>query len=195
MAAHLARHMNTIHGKGGGTAKSAAGRKVKRRGRPPGKRRAAVFAGPVALGGGGPEHLIDEIRSYHNGLIAHRAGIDAQIENLEAAMRALGSANGRIRPPRARRRGRPPGRPPGRPAGAVRRGRPPADASGRSGSLKDMIQQVLRQSARPMSPRDIADSVVTAGYNTRAKDLTKAVSNTLPELKGIKRVGFGQYTV
>jgi hypothetical protein len=58
-----------------------------------------------------------------------------------------------------------------------------------------MIQQVLRQSARPMSPRDIADSVVTAGYNTRAKDLTKAVSNTLPELKGIKRVGFGQYTV
>lgn len=185
MAAHLARHMNTIHGKGGGRKKTAPRRKAKRRGRPKGKRRSATYAAPAAAVATAPDRLLDEMRSYHNGLIAQRAGIDAQIENIEAAMSALGSANGSMMSPMTRRAGRP--------AGFVRRGRPPASASGRAGSLKEMIQKVLRQSSRPLSPKGIADAVVAAGYNTRAKDLTKAVSNTLPDLKSIKRVGFGQY--
>jgi hypothetical protein len=37
--------------------------------------------------------------------------------------------------------------------------------------------------------------VVRAGYKTKAKDLTKAISNVLPELKMVKKVGRGMYTV
>jgi len=44
-----------------------------------------------------------------------------------------------------------------------------------------------------MSPRDIGASVKKAGFQTKAKDITKAVSNTLPTLTGIKKVGFGMY--
>ena len=35
--------------------------------------------------------------------------------------------------------------------------------------------------------------IVLAGYKSKAKDLTKAVSNALPQLKGIKKIGFGKY--
>ncbi len=45
-----------------------------------------------------------------------------------------------------------------------------------------------------MSPNDIGLSVKKAGFKTKAKDITKAVSNVLPELKMVKRVGFGMYT-
>ena len=46
-----------------------------------------------------------------------------------------------------------------------------------------------------MSPKDIAARIVKAGYKSKAKDLTKAVSNTLPQLKQVKKVGFGKYKV
>ena len=32
-----------------------------------------------------------------------------------------------------------------------------------------------------------------AGFKTKAKDITKAVSNTLPQLGNVKRIGFGMY--
>ena len=204
MPAHLARHMNTIHGRGGGKTGGGPGRKAKRRGRPKGARR----AGGASAAGGGPARLIGDMRMYHDDLVTQRAGLESQIQNLEAAMDALGGTGsaGRMaprkrrgRPPgrRAKRRGRPPGsrtgarigRPPGSKT-VKRRGRPPG--GGRKGSLRDMIQQVLRQSSRPMSPTEISNAVVGAGYSTKAKDLTKAVSNTLPDLP-VKRVGFGQY--
>ena len=56
-----------------------------------------------------------------------------------------------------------------------------------------MIVKVVRQSKKPLSPREIAGAVVKAGYKTKAKDLTKAVSNALPEMKSVKRMGFGKY--
>ena len=77
-------------------------------------------------------------------------------------------------------------------AAAPKRGRPPGRGA-RPGSLKSFILRVLRQRSRPMSPRDIATGVTKLGYKSKAKDLTKAVSNSLPELKRIKKVGVGLY--
>ena len=64
----------------------------------------------------------------------------------------------------------------------------------RAGSLKDRIVKVLRQRTKPMTPKDIAAAVRNAGYKTKAKDLTKAVSNALPEMKMVKRVDRGLYS-
>ena len=66
-------------------------------------------------------------------------------------------------------------------------------SGGREGSLKSYMVKILRQRSRPMSPRDIAARIVKAGYKSKAKDLTKAVSNALPQLRGVKKVGFGMY--
>ena len=44
-----------------------------------------------------------------------------------------------------------------------------------------------------MSPKEIAVSVVKAGYKSGAKNLTKAVSNALPEMSEVKKVGRGEY--
>jgi hypothetical protein len=46
-----------------------------------------------------------------------------------------------------------------------------------------------------MGPNEIGASVIRAGYRTKSKDLTKAVSNTLPQIKRIRRVGFGAYRI
>jgi hypothetical protein len=74
-------------------------------------------------------------------------------------------------------------------AGGGRRGRRP----GRPGSLKQMIVQVLRQRGSPHTPTQIADSVVKAGYKTSSENLVKSVSNTLPQLPEVKKVGRGLY--
>ncbi|MHC4695735.1 MAG: hypothetical protein ACYTFA_03215 [Planctomycetota bacterium] len=44
-----------------------------------------------------------------------------------------------------------------------------------------------------MSPNAIATAVAKSGYKSKAKDLAKAVSNSIPELKSVKKVGFGLY--
>ncbi|MFH1108434.1 MAG: hypothetical protein V1790_04445 [Planctomycetota bacterium] len=63
----------------------------------------------------------------------------------------------------------------------------------RPGSLKTFIVRVLSEAAQPLGPREIGLRVRRAGYRTKAKDLTKAVTNALPELKKVKKVGYGQY--
>ena len=73
-----------------------------------------------------------------------------------------------------------------------KRSRPVEDV-GRPGSLKSYIARVLRQSSKPMSLQDIGTRVKKAGFKTKAKNLTKAVSNKLPDLKKVKRVGYGKY--
>jgi hypothetical protein len=44
-----------------------------------------------------------------------------------------------------------------------------------------------------MSPGEIASAVIKNGYQTRTSNLTKAVSNALPDIKGVRKVGRGQY--
>ncbi len=165
MAAHLARHTNTIHG--GGRKAGRAGGMKRRPGRPP---RAAAAAG---AGGDGAIRVLKEMETYRDTLLMQRSSIDCQIAGIESAMNAMGAM------------------PIARPVGK-RRGRP-AGSGSRSGSLKDMIVKVLRQRSKPLTPHEIAEGVVSAGYNTSSKNLTKAVSNALPTLKVVKKVDRGLY--
>jgi len=56
-----------------------------------------------------------------------------------------------------------------------------------------MIVKVLRQRSKPLTPQEIADSVVRAGYKTSSENLTKSVSNTLPKLSEVRKVDRGLY--
>jgi len=174
MAAHLGRHTNTIHGSRK-RPRPVARRKLSRSGkgrigRPKGKRslaRAKTFVGD------GVTRLISQMQSYYSELTSRRSSLDAQIEGMESAINILGAA------PRTRTAGRKLGRPTG--------------SGGVTGSLKDTIVRVLRQRAVALSPREIAAKVVKAGYKTSTKNLTKAVSNTLPEINNVRKVARGLY--
>ena len=74
------------------------------------------------------------------------------------------------------------------------RGRPVA-VVGRKGSLKSYIDRVFRETSKPLNLKDIGVRVKKAGFETKSKDVTKAISNTLPGLKKVKRVGYGLYQV
>ncbi|UCE58955.1 MAG: C2H2-type zinc finger protein [Phycisphaerales bacterium] len=177
MPAHLARHMNTIHRAGSARGKKRPVAKAKGKvGRPKGSG-AKKVAARVAVGG--VERLVGEMQTYLADVSAQRAALDAEVAAVTAAMKAIGAAvpRGRMVGAAPKKRGRPAGRGP------------------RPGSLKSYITKVLGQRATSMSPNEIAVAVRKAGYQSDAKDLTKAVSNTLPDLKGVKKVGFGQYRV
>jgi hypothetical protein len=149
------------------TMHGAGGARRRVLGRPPKVRPAATY-------GVGASHLLSGMRDYHDELVGKRDQIDRELSAIDDAMTALGSAPA---PSRA-------------PAG-VRR---PRGAKGhRDGSLKSFIVNVLGRQSSPATPKEIAAKVVKAGYKSRAQDLTKAVSNALPELKEIKKIGFGKY--
>ena len=181
MKAHLARHMNTIHASG--TRRKVAGGRGRKRKL---GRRGALRAGRHLLGPrvtlDGVSRVVTDMRTCHADLLAERANLNAQIDALETAIHTMGGTA-------PRKRGRPAGR---RATGRRRGGR---GRAGRAGSLKNLVVQVLRQRSGPMSPNEISDAVVKAGYQSRAKDLTKAVSNVLPTINNVKKVGFGSYTV
>ncbi len=164
MAAHLARHNNTIHG-AGGVRKKAKGGKVGR-----GSGRSAQLS--VSIGSGDASRVLKEMASYRESLLMQRSHLDSQIAGIENAMGVMGGMSVMR-------------------AGTGRRGRPPG--GGRSGSLKDMIVKTLRQRAKALSPQEIADAVIKAGYNTTSANLTKAVSNALPTIDSVKKVGRGLY--
>ena len=103
MPAHLARHMNTIHGKKKGKKKVArtkgpkakAKRKVgrpkraakKKVGRPRGR-----TAGRRKTAGTGASQLLSKMAAHHRGLLVQRGTLDAQIEAITRAMQALRGA-------------------------------------------------------------------------------------------------------
>ena len=178
MAAHLGRHANTIHGKRKGpkpVSKRKPGRPRKSRiGRPKGSRNSSrSFARAGSATGEGVTRLLSQMQSYYSELTERRSSLDAQIAGMEGAINILGAA------PKAISSGRKLGR--------------PAGSGSRSGSLKDTIVRVLRQRAVALSPREIAAKVVQAGYKTSTKNLTKAISNTLPEINSVRKVGRGLY--
>lgn len=190
MPAHLARHVNTIHGSGRRKASVRRGR-PRKRGRGPGRPRGSVNIGkpsytPGILGVASvsAEALLGNMQNFHSDLLVQRDALDQQIEVVAQAIEVMGSTPTSAAAGTRRGPGRPAGRGPGRPKGS---------GGSRAGSLKDFIVRTLGQSAQPLSPRDIGKRVKQAGFRTKAKDLTKAVSNTLPDLKQVKRVGFGLY--
>ncbi|MBI4718421.1 MAG: C2H2-type zinc finger protein [Planctomycetes bacterium] len=174
MAAHLGRHMKTIHGKQMARA-SAPKRKV---GRPKGsKNRRSLGGAPWAglAAGNGASQVLSAMQAYQQQLASERMALDAKMAAINTALATMGGTAVAAAPAATgRKRGRPAGRP---------------------GSLKFYIANVLRQASGPMGPKEIAAAVQKAGYRTKAKELTKAVSNTLPQIKGVKKRGFGQYTL
>ncbi len=185
MAAHLARHMSTIHASKKRKTSNAktTKKKAKRRTAEPMVVR-TVAASRAKIGPirafltcvSGSEGIIDVMQAHHSELLAQRHSLDAQIDAYARAMKTIGAATPTGSTPRA----------------GKKRGRP-VEAVGRPGSLKNYIVRVLRQSSKPMSLQDIGTRVKKAGFKTRAKDLTGAVSSTLPALKSVKRVGYGKY--
>lgn len=188
LAAHLARHNSAIHGVAP-AAKSTTKAKRKKAGRGPGRpkgsgkkkgRRVAASVSAVRSVGDGASGILLDMQSYLSNLAAQRLSLDAEIDAMASAMKLLGdkspSGGSRKTPgPAPRKKGRPVG------------------SGGRRGSLKKFIVRVLSQHTKPLSPQDIGTRVVKAGFKTKAKNLTKAISNTLPTIDNVKKVGFGQY--
>ena len=167
MPAHLARHMNTIHASAASKAKRKAAGKGKRRvGRPRGPavgRPVRTVAARSSMGDAA-SRLLSDMQTVRGDLLSRRNSLDSEIDGLARAMEALGGSGRTTRTTTKRKVGRPAG--PGRPRGSAPR----------EGSLKSFIVRVLK-----------------AGFKTKAKDITKAVSNTLPQLNNVKRIGFGMY--
>ncbi len=184
MAAHLARHMNAIHGSKKRKMSNAKTTKKAKRStvHPKVVRTVAVSRariGPIRMFStavNGSEGIIDAMQTHHSELLVQRLSLDAQIDAFARAMETIGAAT-----------------PTGRTRRAGKKRRRPVEAVGRPGSLKNYIVRVLRQSSKPMSPQDIGTRVKKAGYKTKTKNVAKAVSNTLPGLKIVKRVGYGKY--
>ena len=105
-----------------------------------------------------------------------RDQIDREVSALGIALSALGSTQAGS-------------------AKSVRQKRGRRGAGAREGSLKSLIVKVLGRRSTPVTPKEIASKVMLSGYKSRAKDLTKAVSNALPGIKAIKKVGFGMYSL
>ena len=181
MAAHLARHVNSMHG---AKRRTPAAKAKARRG--PAKLRARRVGRPAAarvVGLGGSADLVTRMRTYHGTLVDRRDSLDAEISAITTAIEAMG-----VTAPRSRRAARSRGR-----VAVARKPRGRVGRVARAGSLKQFIVKAMGQRSTPMSPKEIAVAVVRTGYRSKAKDLTKAVSNTLPQLKKIKKVGFGKY--
>lgn len=197
MAAHLARHTSAAHAaktakrrakKRKAAKKRAAVKKrkpVKKRRKVAGKRapkrkakrkvaRAKAGRRPVRRQARtGAAGLISQMRAHHRQLSARQAELEAQITAITTAIEAMGATAATTPVRRGRRR---------RVGGGVR-----------AGSLKDFVIRVLRQSRRPLGPKQLAVSVVRAGYKTRAGNLATLVSNALGQMTGIKKAGRGLY--
>ena len=187
MPAHLARHTSTIHGVRA-RPKAAGKRRPKvttrgRAGRPKTPARRGVGR-PKFTVGEAATRLMAEMQAYHSELLGQRATLDGELAGLATAMNVMGGTVKGAAPKKTRR--------PRRASPAARRGRTPGRRI-REGSLTDYVVKVLRQTAKPMSPGDISNEVVKAGYRSAAKDLAKAVSNTLAKVKQVKRVERGMY--
>ena len=173
MAAHLARHMNTIHAS---KKRKAAKAKSKKK-----KAAARATTAPIrasSTGVSGRKEIIAKMKAHQSDLLAQRRSLTGQMDALARAINAIDGAT----PTRGTR------------SSGKKRGRP-VKAVGRAGSLKSYIDRVLRESSKPMSLKDIGKRVKKSGYKSKAKDLTNAVSNALPGLKKVKRVGYGTYQI
>lgn len=189
MAAHLARHNSTIHGTGKKKVSASPATAKRGPGRPRGSGRTVVRS--TASFSDGAARVLGEMQAYHDNLLAQRVGIDGEIGAIADAMRSLGGRSMTTTKSVVRAPGK---RGPGRPAGSTN-AKKSKGGSFRTGTLKDYIVRVLSQHTKPMSPNDIGVRILKGGFKTKAKDLTKAVSNTLPQLKQVKRIGFGKYSL
>ncbi len=187
MAAHLARHNSTIHASKKRKISNAktTKKKTKRSTVQPKVVRTVAASrariGPIrafSIGVSGSEGIVEAMQTHHSDLLAQRSSLDAQIDAYARAMETLGaSASMGVKKATGKNRGR------------------PVAVVGRKGSLKSYIDRVFRETSKPLNLKDIGVRVKKAGFETKSKDVTKAISNTLPGLKKVKRVGYGLYQV
>lgn len=166
MAAHLARHMNTIH-----ASKKAKAAKKKRRAvaqtrRTPVTKRVKRGARSDLAG------LLASLRAHRDRLADQRNETDHQMQAIDAALAALGESSGTAPRADARRKW----------------GQGP-----RAGSLKDYVARVLRGLVKGKRVKDIAAAVKKAGYKSKSKTLDHAVSKALADMKNVTKAGRGVY--
>ena len=159
MSAHLARHMNSVHGRKRRSTQAESGRG---RGR---ATRSAARSG-VAVSDRAAD-LVSRMQDYHAKLLARRDAIEAEIAAISEAIDAMGATA--TAPSRERR--------PDRPAGRVDGTHDPGH---RGLSLKSYVLRVLRQRKTPITVRELADAVLRAGYRTKAMNLRGSLSAVLP---------------
>lgn len=204
MEAHLARHMNTIHGSGGESNASAksSGRAKKGRGGRGGRAASSAMNSRLPIG-----DVVGDLMRYRDQLVREQEQIGQSLTALDDAVALLGGAGGRASSARkaapARKKGRRKnrgGRPKGirglaGPAAAGRAVAKPASSEPgtRSGTLKDFIAKVVIGNNRPLAVKEIVTGVKRAGYKSTASNLANAVNNALSKMKSIKKVGRGVY--
>ncbi len=164
MAAHLGRHMAASHG-----GKGKVGRPPGRPGRPAYGRRAA----------GGGDGLLGSIQAARAELSSQQAQIAVQLAALDQLLGVLGGS-APVRAPKATG------------AMAPRRGRPRGGRA-QAGSLRSYVEQVLRQSGRPMRVAEITEGVRQAGYPTRNKRLGHTVAKLLAAMPNAAKVQRGVF--
>ncbi len=172
MAAHLGRHMSTIHAAKARTKsarKKAAKRGIQRRVR----RRKAARTSPRRPAMGAAASVLSQLRRYRSQLADRQAALSSQIDAIDEALAALGGRYGASQV-------------------GTTRGRQPV-AGPRAGSLKDFVGRVLRARRGPMSVKDVTAGVLKAGLKTKNKTLAKSVGVALADMPGVVKVGRGQY--
>lgn len=134
--------------------------------------------GPRTVAAGGAAAAVATLRRYHSELCAQQQSIAAQVQAVEAAIRAVSGVGGASMP-------RASFAAPRRMAGGS--GRRP-----RSGSLKEYILKVLHTGGT-MSVKDITEAVRKAGYPTKNQTLAKSVGIALTATPGVAKVARGKF--
>ena len=130
---------------------------------------------------GGMGDAIAGLQTARAALMAQHNEITRQVGELDTMIARLGGgAAGGPAPARATA---------ARMGGGVRTGQ----SKFRPGSLKDVIHGVLAGAGGPMSVKDITETVVSSGYESKNKTLAKSVGIALMDMPGVRRIGRGMY--
>ncbi|MCS7168394.1 MAG: hypothetical protein RMI91_13640 [Gemmatales bacterium] len=121
---------------------------------------------------------LDQLRSLQEQIEQTLAQLDQieqqATEEIRQELRAVQAGDGERRAP-ATAKG----------AAAKRRGRPP---QAEAGSLRSYILKVLRESGRPMRPKEVEQAVLGAGYKTTSQRFSVIVNQTLTKLVELGQV-------
>lgn len=171
MAAHLARHQNTVHS--AKPRKKVAKRKLAKRivrkmARRP--RRVVKRARRAPRSEATP--LLLQMQAYRSDLLAQRAQVVSKIDAIDKALAAMGTtARAPARKPTRGRRG----------------------GTTRPGSLKSHIQRVLQGRGGAMAVKDVTAGVLRAGFKTKNKTLAKSVGIALGQMPTVRKVSRGTF--
>lgn len=181
MAAHLARHQNTLHASKA-RRKAAKKKAIKRK---LAKRRTAKRLVKKTIrrvrrparrvrraGPGDQAPLLRQMQAYRSDLLTQRAQVTTQIDAIDRALAALSATPRRSAAKPARRRG---------PSGL------------RRGSLKYHIDRVLRARSGTMAVRDVTTAVRRAGFRSKNKTLAKSVGIALSQMPNVTKVSRGMF--